>query len=108
MTEAYQVKYYKLESGKEPFKAWLYDLRDHVAIAKIRIRIGRVRLGNFGNYKPLGNGVLELKIDHGAGYRLYYAISGKAIVLLLIGGDKSTQERDIETAKRYWQDYQGR
>lgn len=108
MTKEYQVEYYQQDSGNEPFKTWLENLRDRVAIAKIRIRIGRIRLGNFGNYKPLGDGVLELKIDHGAGYRAYYAISGKAIVLLLIGGDKSTQSKDIETAKRYWQDYQER
>jgi putative addiction module killer protein len=67
-----------------------------------------VRLGNFGNIKPVGDGVSELEVDHGPGYRVYYAMSGKAVVLLLIGGDKSTQSKDIETANRYWQDYQAR
>jgi putative addiction module killer protein len=67
-----------------------------------------VRLGNFGNIKPVGDGVSELKVDQGPGYRVYYAMSGKAVVLLLIGGDKSTQSKDIKTAKRYWQDYQAR
>jgi putative addiction module killer protein len=59
-------------------------------------------LGNFGTVKLIGGGVSELKIDHGPGYRVYYAMSGKTVVLLLIGGDKSTQQRDIETAKAYW------
>jgi putative addiction module killer protein len=61
-----------------------------------------VELGNFGTAKPLGDGVSELKIDHGPGYRVYYAMNGKTVVLLLICGDKSTQHKDIETAKAYW------
>lgn len=109
MTEpAYELEYYQKESGGIPFSAWLENLRDRTSIARIRIRLGRVRLGNFGDIKPVGNGVSELKIDHGPGYRVYYAMSGKAVVLLLIGGDKSTQSKDIETARRYWQDYQAR
>lgn len=109
MTEsAYRLEYYQNESGSIPFSEWLESLRDRTAIARIRIRLGRVRLGNFGNIKPVGDGVSELKVDHGPGYRVYYAMSGKAVVLLLIGGDKSTQNKDIETAKRYWQDYQAR
>ena len=72
------------------------------AVARIRVRLDRVKLGNFGNVKAVGDGVNELKIDYGPGYRLYYAMSGKTVVLLLIGGDKSTQGRDIETAKAYW------
>jgi len=61
-----------------------------------------VQTGNFGVVKALGDGVSQLKIDHGPGYRVYYAMSGKTVVLLLIGGDKSTQSRDVETAKAYW------
>jgi putative addiction module killer protein len=61
-----------------------------------------VQLGNFGAVKPVGNGISELKIDHGPGYRVYFAMSGKTVVLLLIGGDKSTQQSDINTAKSYW------
>lgn len=105
---AYHLEYYRKESGDVPFTTWLENLRDRAAIARIRIRLGRVRLGNFGTAKPLGDGVSELKLDHGPGYRVYYAMSGKSVVLLLIGGDKSTQSKDIETAKRYWQDYQAR
>ena len=60
-------------------------------------------LGNFGTTKPVGEGVSESKIDHGPGYRVYYAMTGKTVVLLLIGGDESTQQKDIETAKSYWE-----
>ncbi|HXE95100.1 MAG TPA: type II toxin-antitoxin system RelE/ParE family toxin [Dongiaceae bacterium] len=81
---------------------WLYLLRDKVAVYRIRARLDRVELGNFGTAKPIGAGVSELKIDHGPGYRVYYAMNGKTVVLLLIGGDKSTQHKDIETAKAYW------
>ena len=77
------------------------------AAARIRARLTRIRAGNFGQARALGGGVSELKIDHGPGYRIYYAMSGTTVVLLLIGGDKSTQKRDIATAKNYWREYQG-
>lgn len=73
-----------------------------MAVCRIRARLDRMELGNFGTVKPVGDGVSELKIDHGPGYRVYFAMSGKTVVLLLIGGDKSTQQRDIEMAKIYW------
>jgi len=96
------LEYYLDDNGKAPFLGWLYSLRDKVAIYRIRARLDRVELGNFGTAKPVGEGVSELKIDQGPGYRVYYAINGKSVVLLLIGGDKSTQQKDIETAKVYW------
>jgi putative addiction module killer protein len=105
---AYQLEHYQKESGDVPFAKWLDNLRDRTAIARIRIRLARVRLGNFGTVKPVGDSISELKIDHGPGYRIYYAICGKTVVLLLVGGDKSTQRKDIETAKLYWQDYNAR
>ena len=98
----YCLEYYADEKGKEPFRDWLYGLRDRAAFARITVRLDRVELGNFGFCKSVGNGVFELKIDYGPGYRVYYAISGKTVVLLLIGGDKSTQIKDIESAKSYW------
>jgi putative addiction module killer protein len=64
--------------------------------------------GNFGDHKPLSDGVWELRIDHGPGYRVYYAQAGRRVLLLLIGGDKRRQQADIETAVRYWQDWQRR
>jgi putative addiction module killer protein len=103
MTETpYQLEFYLDDNGKAPFLEWLYSLRDKVAVYRIRARLDRVELGNFGAAKPLGDGVNELKIDHGPGYRVYYALNGKTVVLLLMGGDKSTQQKDIETAKAYW------
>jgi len=80
----------------------MYSLRDKVAVYRIRARLDRVELGNFGIVKSVGDGVSELKIDHGPGYRIYFAMRGKTVVLLLSGGDKSTQQKDIETAKAYW------
>jgi putative addiction module killer protein len=103
MTETpYQLEYYLDDKGNAPFLGWLYSLRDKMAVYRIRARLDRVELGNFGTVKPVGDGVNELKIDHGPGYRVYYAMYGKSVVLLLIGGDKSTQQKDIETAKVYW------
>ncbi len=103
MTEAtYRLEYYADDKGRKPFRDWLYGLRDRATIARITARLDRVELGNFGFCKGLGDGVCELKIDCGPGYRVYYAISGKTVVLLLIGGDKSTQVKDVETAKLYW------
>ena len=98
----YRLVYYLDDNGKAPFLEWLYSLRDKMAVYRIRSRLDRVELGNFGTAKALGDGVSELKIDHGPGYRVYYAMNGKTVVLLLIGGDKSTQHKDIETAKAYW------
>ena len=104
--DEYQVEYYQDSTGKVPFREWLEALRDAAAVARIRVRLGRIRLGNFGLVRSLGDGISELKIDHGPGYRVYYAMSGKKIVLLLVGGDKSTQRKDIAKAKHYWQQYQ--
>jgi putative addiction module killer protein len=89
----YHIEYYRDDNGKAPFLEWLYSLRDKVAVYRVRARIDRVELGNFGMVKSLGDGVSELKIDHGPGYRVYYAMSGKTVVLLLVGGDKSTQKK---------------
>lgn len=75
------------------------------ARAIIRKRLNRVRLGNLGNTRGLGSGVSELKIDFGPGYRVYYGEDGPKIVVLLVGGDKGSQDRDIEKAKAFWEDY---
>lgn len=107
MDEKYQIELYQRQNGAVPFRDWLGSLRDLQAVARIRARLTRIRAGNFGQARALGGGVSELKVDHGPGYRVYYAMSGKTVVLLLIGGDKSTQKRDIETAKDYWREYQG-
>ena len=109
MTVAAQTLHeYVTQEGKNPFREWLRGLRDVRARAKIRIRLNRVRLGNFGDAKSVGDGVSELRIPSGPGYWVYFARTGSTVVLLLCGGDKSTQVRDINMAKDYWQDYQRR
>jgi putative addiction module killer protein len=104
-TFPFDIEYYIDKNGKIPFKEWLNGLNDRVARAKIRIRLDRVRLGNIGDSRPVGKGVHELRVDYGPGYRIYFAREGIKIILLLIGGDKSTQEKDIEQAKRFLNDY---
>ena len=83
----------------EAFEDWLASLKDVRARAKIFTRIDRLINGNPGDVKAVGNGVSEMRIDHGQGYRVYYKQTGKELVLLLCGGDKSSQSRDIERAK---------
>jgi putative addiction module killer protein len=106
--EPQTLQEYVTPDGENPFSKWLHALRDVRARAKIRVRLNRVRLGNFGDAKVIGGGVSELRIPYGPGYRLYFARAGSNVVLLLCGGDKSSQKRDIETAKDYWLDYQRR
>lgn len=107
-TYPHTIAYYLTETNRKPFKEWLDGLKDIAARQKIRIRLDRVRLGNLGNNRFVGDGVYELKIDYGPGYRVYYALDVKGVVLLLFGGDKSTQEKDIVQAKAYWTDYKRR
>lgn len=104
----YTTTYYTDEAGHKPFREWFLALRDKTAMQKIAVRISRVELGNFGVCKTVGSGVMELKIDYGPGYRVYYAIDGETVVLLLIGGDKKSQHRDIEIAQSYWQTHKER
>jgi putative addiction module killer protein len=99
---------YETEQGEAPFSEWLDSLRDRSARARIRKRLDRVELGNLGDYKSVGVGVFELRIDHGPGYRVYYGNIDLTIVLLLCGGGKDTQEGDIEQAKQFWNDFKQR
>lgn len=96
---------YVTESGQNPFRNWLEDLRDRQARAKIRVRLNRIRLGNFGDCKRVGRGVSELRIPHGPGCRVYFGRRGNSVVILLFGGDKKTQSRDIALAEKYWDEY---
>ncbi|OGQ16935.1 MAG: addiction module killer protein [Deltaproteobacteria bacterium RIFCSPHIGHO2_02_FULL_40_11] len=96
---------YEIENGRCPFSEWLDGLKDIAARAIIRKRLNRIRMGNFGNTRSVGEGVFELKIDFGPGYRVYYGLDGDTLVVLLCGGDKGSQERDIRKATEYWQDY---
>lgn len=91
----------------ETFAGWLRKMRDENARARIQIRIRRLSLGNFGDVKPVGEGVSELRIDYGPGYRVYFAQRGNLLVLLLAGGTKKTQPADIAKAKelaKEWND----
>jgi putative addiction module killer protein len=91
----------------EHFKTWIRGLSDRVTQAIINARIRRISAGNFGDSKPVGGGVSELRIDYGPGFRVYFTRWGEEIVILLCGGDKSTQGRDIETAKQIAQNLEG-
>ena len=103
-----RIRVYETKDGKRPFDNWLRRLRDSRARQKVRARIARVRLGNFGDYRSVGAGVSEIRIDYGPAYRVYFGRDGDEVVILLIGGDKRTQDADIETAKKYWDDYKSR
>ncbi len=81
------------------YAQWVSGLRDRAAVMRINVRIRRMSLGNFGDVRPVGSGVSELRINYGPGYRVYFKLRDKEIVILLCGGDKSTQDRDIERAK---------
>ena len=89
------------------FSKWLLKLKDIRGKVAIFRRIKRVKEGNFGDHKSVGDGVSELRITIGAGYRVYYTKKGEEIIILLVGGDKSTQSKDIEKAKKLAKEYQG-
>ena len=100
-----KILVYTTSSGKVPFLAWRDDL-DVKTRAIVKTRLDRIRLGNFGDSKPIknGGGVKELRISYGPGYRIYYGMKGSTLVILLVGGDKKSQARDITKAKQYWLD----
>lgn len=101
-----KIVFYASVSGKKPFLDWARDL-DLKIKSIVLARIDRITLSNFGDCKPIkgGDGLWELRIDHGPGYRVYFGKRGATLVVLLLGGDKGTQDRDIEKAKRYWLEY---
>ena len=102
------VRIYLTEAGDSPFEEWFDDLSDIRSKQRILARLARVRAGNFGDWKSVGEGVHEMRIDCGPGYRLYFGLEGHQVVILLVGGDKGTQDKDIQRAKRYWYDYKQR
>ena len=99
---------YQQTNGDEPFSDWLNGVRDKIAQARIRIRLRQVEAGNFGDCESVGEGVSELRMHVGAGYRVYFGRHGQTVVVLLCGGDKRTQTNDIKRAKLFWADWKGR
>lgn len=80
-------------------------MRDRQGAARIRLRVTRAEMGNLGNHRSISQGVIELKIDFGPGYRVYVGLQGNEVVVLLCAGDKGSQQEDIAKARRYWEDY---
>lgn len=99
------IKHYLTSDGKDLYAEFFKKIKDSIAKAKIASRVNRMASGNFGDHKPCRDGVWELRIDQGAGYRVYYSLVGNEIVLLLLGGDKRTQDADINEAIRCLNDY---
>jgi putative addiction module killer protein len=104
----HEIRHYLTESGRNLFLDWLKQVRNPIAKVQIVKRLNRIENGNFGDHKPCREGVWELRIDVGAGYRVYYAQHAGQIVLLLCGGDKRTQSADIDRAVECWKDWQRR
>ena len=104
----YEIRHYLTTDEKDIFLDWHRKQRDTTAKIAIDRRVNRVEQGNFGDHEFCRDGVWELRIDVGAGYRVYYAVAGNKVVLLLCGGDKRKQTADINRACEYWQDWQRR
>lgn len=108
MNTRFEIVVYQTAEGIAPLEGWLEKLRDRQAKIHVLRRIQRITVGNFGDHKGIGDGLAELRIDHGPGYRVYYTQDGNKIILLLCAGDKRTQTVDIERAKEYKIDYERR
>ena len=104
---SYHIEVYETRDKKRPLDSWLDKLNSTVKY-NIIVKLERIELGNFGSCKTLGDGISEIKIDIGPGYRIYYSIIGLKIILLLCAGNKKTQQRDIQRAKEYLKDYKER
>lgn len=102
------VLQYQTTAKRVPYQEWFDSLTDKSVQAAALARVNRLRLGTFGDWQPVGEGVSELRIHHGAGYRIYFGRRGQTVVILLSGGDKRSQDTDIKTAKKYWKDYETR
>ena len=104
-TAKLSVREYLTTEGQSPFRGWLAGL-DTAVRARLQARVLRFEVGNLGDHRAVGQGVWEARCDFGPGYRIYFARAGKTIVLLLLGGDKSSQRADIRRAQQYWAEYQ--
>lgn len=104
-TQQREIERYVTADGQIPFDNWFDSIRVSKTQTIISKRLDRVRMGNLGDYRSVGGGVFELRIDYDPGYRIYFGQVGTTIVLLLCGGDKSSQIKDIRQAQEYWRDY---
>jgi putative addiction module killer protein len=104
-TTSKQIVVYADETGHEPFQAWIDQLRDKQGRRRIINRLLRVQQGNYGDVAPIGDGLSELRLFFGPGYRVYFGEDAGNLVVILCGGDKGSQDRDIENAKAYWKEY---
>lgn len=104
---AHRILIYGDQRGHEPFVEWLESLKDDAAVARIQARLHRLGHGDFGDSKSLGQGLHELRLKVGPGFRVYYGSAGGRVVVLLGGGTKRTQARDIERALKRWQEWTG-
>ena len=104
----FEILHYLTQDERDPYQDWLVRLADRQAKSRVMVRVERLRGGGFGDCKPLREGVWELRIDWGPGYRVYYALSERHVVLLLLGGDKRRQDADISQAVEHWKDWQMR
>lgn len=107
MRDAYprELEVFRTSTGREPLNEWLASIRDTRTQTRIEARLDYLRTGNFGDCAPIGGGLSELRLDFGPGYRVYFGQVRNRGILLLCGGDKSSQRRDIQHAKTYWQEY---
>lgn len=103
-----EIEFYITPSGRNPFDDWFESTRETHTKSKILARLARLKLGNFGDCRSLGDDIAELRIHYGPGIRIYYSKIGQKVILLLCGGDKGSQSRDIEKAKEYVREYQTR
>jgi putative addiction module killer protein len=105
---AIEIRRYRTASGNEPFTEWLGALADRQAVARVLVRLERLELGNLGDARYVREGVSELRIDWGPGYRVYFGREGDSLVVLLCGGDKRKQAADVERAVKLWHEYENR
>jgi putative addiction module killer protein len=100
-----EIFFFETRDGRTPARDWLDRIEGQPAYSRIMARLDRVEHVNFGEHRSVGGGVSELVIDFGPGYRIYYGQDGAEIVILLVAGNKATQQKDVETAKEYWRTY---
>ena len=100
-----EIQYYRDPNGRQPFTDWFESIRDKITQQRIDKRLARLEDGNFGDFRSVSGGVFELRLHFGPGYRIYFGQIENTLVLLLCGGDKKSQQTDIEIAKTHWREY---